>query len=177
MRVIRIDFVRSRAPTWAGGLLLVAAAMIAALLVIDFVRVQRITGDLETVLARLERRAAADQRKQGAVQTDAQSASALIQLAKARVEKLSMPWDRFFRMIDDMRHPDIALLSVEPDADGGIVRVGAEARDVPSMLGYISELREQGVLADAVVVNHQILQQAQYKPVRFSFVGQWKDRQ
>lgn len=176
IRKIKLEFVRQPTPAWIGQGLLVAAAIIASLMIVDFLRVQRAVGDLEMVLGKLERKAKIGLQNQDVVQADTQAALAQVQLAKSRVERLSMPWDRFFRVIDDMRHEDVALLSVEPDMDSGIVRVGAEARDVPSMLAYINQLRENAVLPDAVVVNHQILQQVQFKPVRFSFVGTWKDR-
>lgn len=177
MKPIRIDFVGSVIPSWTGSALLTVAVLITALLVVDFMRVQRVSGDMAIAVSRLERRVGASARLQSEAQADAQAASALMQLAKSRLDKLSLPWDRFFQMIDAMRHEDIALLSVEPDLESGIVRVGAEARDVPSMLAYVGLLREVGVLEDAVVLNHQVQQQVQFKPVRFSFVGTWKGRQ
>ncbi len=154
--------------------MLAASLVVAVLLVIDFMRVQRTAVDLEAAVARLERRAASAQSAAG--QAEPQDTTAMLQLAKARIHKLNMPWDRFFSLIDSLRHEDVALLSIEPDLETGAVRIGAEARDVPAMYAYVGQLRETEVLADAVVLNHQILQQVQFRPVRFSFVGTWNHK-
>lgn len=176
MRKIKIDFVGTSRQGWAGGALLVAAVIVSAMLALDYVRVIRTLDMTEAAIEKLQTVNSRASRGVSALDADPDTRRALLKLAQERIERLNIPWDRLFRKIEDMRHDDIALLSIEPDVASGTIRIGAEARDVPAMLAFISEIRDAGVISDAVVTNHQILTQMQYRPVRFSFTGSWMDK-
>lgn len=175
MRRIKIDFVKPARPEWVGGVLFVAAIIISTMLALDYVRVIRALDHTNAAIFKIEKRNARVSEK-GAALIDPETRRAMLSLAQERIERLNTPWERLFRKIEEMRHDDVALLSIEPDVNSGTIRISAEARDVPAMLAFIGEIRESAVIPDAIVTNHQVLTQVQYRPVRFSFTGQWLDK-
>lgn len=172
MKSVYINFVIKRHENWTGITLLVLSLIISILMGVDYVRVNNSLAEAEIAVGRYERRATRHSEVISGVSKEPDAALLLLQ-ANDLVKRLSMPWDRLFRVIEAMRNENIALLSVEPDLANGTVLVVAEARDIDNMIQYVASLGENEVLVDVVLREYQVMQQAQYKPVKFSFVGAW----
>ncbi len=114
-------------------------------------------------------------RRQAAEQaTGSKEAQLALHEAEAVVRELRQPWDGLFAAIEDAKTDDVALLSVDPDANRGLLRIGGEARRREAMLDFVQRLEGEGVLHDVLLVEHAIQLQNRDKPVRFSISATWE---
>lgn len=84
------------------------------------------------------------------------------------VGRLNMPWTAMLDTLEAQTPDDVALVSIEPDARGGIVRLQAEARTLDALLAYARALRTAGPFADAIPVKHETNEQDPNRPVRLT---------
>jgi hypothetical protein len=177
MRALRLNFIAQEAPRWPGFALLAMAAVVAGLVCYHYVSATRSVTDAEFVVSRLERRLARGRDSAAPISPAVFSTdNTAIQRAGELTRRLNAPWETLFKAMETVRHDRVALLAVEPDTIGGTVRIMAEAKDVASMLEYVDEQRDIGLLKDVVLSHHQVDQQHPYKPVRFAFTGVWMDK-
>lgn len=91
------------------------------------------------------------------------------------VQKLSLPWDRFFEAIEKAANTDVVLLSLQPEVKRGQVRIGGEARDKYAMLQYVSDLQEGGYFSEVKLLEHEVNERDADKPVRFMVSARWQN--
>ncbi|MFC5473632.1 hypothetical protein [Paraherbaspirillum soli] len=96
--------------------------------------------------------------------------------AAAVADQLRMPWDDLLKMLESAPMEHVALLSIEPIASRHQLRLAAEARDVSTMLDYLSYLQQQPTLHQVILSSHQIQRQAPGSPVRFQIQAQWSEK-
>lgn len=96
-----------------------------------------------------------------------------IDRANAVVRQLSVPWSQLFMALESCDCKDVALLSVDPDIDKSIVKIGVEARTLDAMLGYVAHLEAQSVFGAVSLVSHLVQQQDVDRPVRFIVLAEW----
>lgn len=89
------------------------------------------------------------------------------------IRQLGLPWDELFSTIESIPHDYVAVLSIQPDVEGGTVTITAEAESAADIAGYIEAINESGVLKDAHLINHQVKTQDTQKPVGFTLIGTW----
>jgi hypothetical protein len=53
------------------------------------------------------------------------------------------------------------------------VKIHAEARDLASMLAFHRQLQQNPALAQVVLVDHTVMKDVPFKPVRFHILAQW----
>lgn len=87
--------------------------------------------------------------------------------------RLRAPWPDLLKVLESVPMEDIALLSVEPLAARGQLRLSAEAKNMAAMLGYLAFLQAQPALRHATLVSHQVQRQTPGSPVRFQIQAQW----
>jgi len=87
---------------------------------------------------------------------------------------LGRDWRDLFAALESARNDDIALLSVEPDAERGQLLLVAEARQREAMLDYVRRLGQTPVLRDAVLIEHRVQRQVAERPIRFSLSAHWE---
>jgi Tfp pilus assembly protein PilN len=173
MRAVRLDFIPHTPPRWPGYALLTVASLGAVLVSSQYFHTARSLTDAESAASRLERRVLRQRDTTATASSVMPKDSALAQRAAEVTRRLATPWERLFKALETFRHQNIALLSVEPDAINGTVRITAEAKDTAAMLAYVEDLRESGLLANVTLSAHQVMPENPLKPVRFSFGGQW----
>lgn len=173
MRAVHVNFIQLPAARWPGRVLLVLALAAVVVVSYQYWSVARSVDEADTVLTRLERRAARAESTPAPTVAEGAEANRIIQQAGEVARKLAVPWEQLFAALESMRHDQVALLVAEPDAHGGTVRITAEAKDAAAMTQYVEQLREEGVLADVVISTHQVVLQSPYRPVRFVFAGTW----
>jgi hypothetical protein len=90
------------------------------------------------------------------------------------VRQLGLPWNALFSAVEGSAGKEIALLSLDPDLQKGMVRIGGEAKDFDALLNYVKELSTREVFGSVMLQNHQIQREVAEKPVRFSLIAQLK---
>jgi hypothetical protein len=173
MRAVRLDFVPHTPPRWPGYALLSIATLGAILVSAQYFQISRSLTDAETVATRLERRVLRARDAAGAAPATTPKDSSLVQRAADVTRRLATPWERLFKALETFRHENVALLSAEPDPINGTVRISAEAKDTATMLAYVDDLRESGLLSNVALNTHQVMLDNPFKPVRFSLGGLW----
>ncbi|MGE8410008.1 MAG: pilus assembly protein [Pseudomonas sp.] len=108
--------------------------------------------------------------------TSAQSREQSQKLAHMQrlAQQLQRPWERLFGLLEGLPQDDIALLSLNPDARKGQVRISAEARDLEAMLAFHKRLEASAELHDVSLLNHEILVKQPERPVLFNLSAQWE---
>jgi Tfp pilus assembly protein PilN len=107
---------------------------------------------------------------------DANQVASEIKQANAIILELNLPWKELFSALESYNQNDVAVLSIEPDAQQGLVRINAEAKSLDSLLAYIAYLQKVSLFQDVALLNHQIQEQDPQKPVRFMLQATWGAR-
>jgi len=166
-----IDFVPRRAAfSRAGAVLLMGGVVAIGLSIHAYFAVH---GELGELKENLGAAAAKAKRANGQPVPDSEQLRARIQLANMVVHKRSIPWDPLFRDLEAASGKDVAVLSVQPDAVAGAVRIGGEARDAAALSAYIERLEQQPSLADVYLAEHEVRQAAGRSPLRFGLQATW----
>lgn len=97
-----------------------------------------------------------------------------ISLARLTLQRIALPWNTLFKALGASESDGVALLSVEPDADAGVVQLTAVARDVPAMLTYLARLETNPHLSSAVVTRHEVTKTDPRLPIYFVVSAAWK---
>lgn len=71
------------------------------------------------------------------------------QAAQRVMAELSLPWESLLSALESIDQDGVKLLSVEPDARKGRLRIAAEASDTGEILAYVQALNDQAMLDDA----------------------------
>ncbi len=87
---------------------------------------------------------------------------------------LTGPWGKLFRALDSTEEPNVALLSLKPDAQNRTLRIYAEARGFSSMLSYYDALLQNGTFDKVVLTEHEIQDKNPLLPVRFNITASWQ---
>lgn len=85
----------------------------------------------------------------------------------AAVRQLNLPWRAVLDAVEAGTPKTIALLALEPDARRGLIRIEAEAADGEAMLAYVKQLKQQPLLAGAVLQKHRTEESQARRPLRF----------
>jgi Tfp pilus assembly protein PilN len=96
-----------------------------------------------------------------------------IQQANVILQQLALPWNTLFQALESTHEKDIALLTIQPDANKHSVRIGGEAKSLDVLLTYITQLEHSGVLNQVYLTSHEVRVEDAEKPVRFALVAHW----
>ena len=84
------------------------------------------------------------------------------------IRQLNTPWHHLFEQLESNTPKDMSLISIEPDAKRGSIRLQAEARTLDTLLTYAARLQFQGVLGALTYSKHETNEQDPNKPIRLS---------
>ena len=132
MDALKLDFLSDGRKRWPGYLALTVGLSAILLVAWRYQDENRKVFQLEKLVAsvrseRLSRLAPLPVEK-NSEQTALETAQ-----AKAIILELNLPWKDLFEAIESYRKDDIAVLSIEPDAQKGLVRINAEAKSLDSV--------------------------------------------
>lgn len=166
MRRLDLNFAAPR-PRWPLWALLAVAVLLAADAANSFFALR---GEL-TELSRppdLRRvRPAAESGLPESTQRELDSAQRILQ-------ELVLPWGQLFRGVESAIGNQAALLSVEPDASRGLVRITGEARNYPALIELMKRLESLQVLERVHLVSHEVREDLPQRPYHFALVGYWR---
>ena len=167
MRSLRFDFQRKPSPSATGWLLLLAGTAVLA----GFGNLQyELNGQRSAQAARLARLQAPGG---AAALTGGEPDEAPVVVARQLLDRAKLPWDSLFTALEVADTKDVALLSITPDAQRRQVKVHAEARSLDAMLEFQRRLQQNPALAQVVLVDHTVMKDVPFTPVRFHLMAQW----
>lgn len=109
-----------------------------------------------------------DRREPGAA-----SETPLHAAAEQAIARLQTPWPRMLASIESAGGKHVTLLSLEPNATTGEVRIQAQAKDVPSLITYVRTVSTAPDFSAVQLESHQIQLQHPQQPVDGSIVARW----
>jgi Tfp pilus assembly protein PilN len=175
VRTLDLDFLRTeRKGTRLGPLLLVAGVVaVGAVVWRDrmlaeqaYVLNQRI-GDTRS-LAQRSPPVAPDTRDPKLVAQEVVRANAVL-------ANLAVPWDALFGELESAANPNVALLSIQPEAGGRKVQLAGEARRFDDLLAYVAKLDGTPGFANVFLTEHE-MRGAADRGVSFTIAADWIGR-
>jgi nitrate reductase NapAB chaperone NapD len=88
--------------------------------------------------------------------------------------QLNAGWQPAFDALAATRSSKIALLSLDAVHAKRQIKLVAEARHLADAVEFIEALQQQPGVARAVLVQHEIEADAEYQPVRFQALVEWR---
>jgi hypothetical protein len=89
--------------------------------------------------------------------------------------QLGLPWQQLFVALGDASNSgNVALISIEPDPLKGHVVLVVEARNLGSMLKFVSDLQGSSDFSGVTLQSHTINKAVPEKPVRFRVAATWR---
>ncbi|MGZ3254031.1 MAG: PilN domain-containing protein [Burkholderiaceae bacterium] len=160
----------------ASWLFLLAAAALWVILSIDALHLQNQKNANAKNLSQVMRDAqtrldAQNARKQSASKVVIPEAQA--NAVNQAIQQLNLPWRDLFSAIESATPSTIALLAIEPDAKKHVLKATAEAKTSDDMIGYIEQLKKQGLFSNVLLAKHEINEQDPNKPIRFQLEAEW----
>jgi hypothetical protein len=167
MRSLQFDFQRKPAPSATGWLLLLAGiAGVAGFGQLKF--------ELDAQRADQAQRLARVQAPGGATAvTGSEPDEAPVLAARQLLDRARLPWDTLFGALESAAAGDVALLAITPEAQRRQVKIHAEARNLAAMLEFQRQLQQNPALAQVVLLDHTVMKDMPFTPVRFHLLAQW----
>lgn len=174
MQPVALDFVRRPFPAWPGMVLLAVGIGFMAELWISHLAASESLGEAEHQLKKVQRQYKPAPKKSVSRETSARLQGEFLQ-AQQVGDFLLLPWKELFAALEAAAIPDVALLSVEPDAKKHEVRITAEARDAGILFAYVKRLEGVPQFHDVHLMRHEIREDDKQHPIRFMVAAFWKD--
>jgi chorismate mutase len=95
--------------------------------------------------------------------------------ARKVIKRLSAPWDAFFNGFESISNKKVAILSIDPDIQTGVLRLEGEAKDYPAVLTFISQLRETKPFVKVFLSRHEYRRDDPQHPIMFMITMHWVD--
>jgi hypothetical protein len=178
-RRLTIDFAprtfwrAARLARWHHGLLMLAGLVLAGLAAHTAWATLQQVGELDSELAVTRGRLARRLARQSA--PPAAQDPARVEAANGVIDLLNLPWRPLLKALEQATPPQVALLSLVPDAAGRRTHGTAEAASHQAMLAYLQKLNQQPGLGMARLTRHGSQSESPDKPIRFEFDVQWQD--
>lgn len=169
---IDLDYQRSVRPfPWAGAVVL-ASAIAVLMFSGSYYRdtLARISY-WEAQAGKIER---ASIRQTVASPRDMKDMALEIKHANEVLTQITLPWDSLFQAVEWSAGKDVALLTIEPDAERREVKISGEAKNIGALLNYIGHLSAQEAFSGVYLRSHQVQRREREQPVRFALVVAWK---
>lgn len=96
-----------------------------------------------------------------------------MQKANLVMSEIDLPWEALFDSVEHASRPDVALLSFQPNPANRTLRIGGEAKDIPSMLEFVRALEREAALKDAHLLRHEVKRDNPQQPVVFLLIASW----
>lgn len=172
---LHLDFLhpQRRRPAAGIALLLVGAALLAGVVwrhatLESETRALRERVDNAVRMGRRDRAPLRPAGRDGA-RADAQAIAAANQV----LSSLNQPWSALFSQLESVATPTVALLSIQPEADGNRVLIGGEAQRYEQVLDYVASLEATAGFANAFLVSHAQRETGKVAAVDFLLSADW----
>lgn len=85
--------------------------------------------------------------------------------------ELTFGWGRMFAAVEKSVHPEVAILTIQPEPDTGQVRIAGEAKTYADILKLVDALGSEGTFATVTLVSHQAKPQDPVNALRFALTA------
>jgi hypothetical protein len=174
MPPMMLDFVRRPFPIWPGIVLLAIGLGVMTDVWSRYQAAGEALAEAEHRLEKLQRQHKPALRKPVSGETGARLQSEFRQAQRVG-DFLLLPWKDLFVALEKAAMPDVALLSVEPDATKREVRITAEAKDTATLFAYVKRLESVPRFHDVHLMRHEIREDDKQHPIRFTVAAFWRD--
>lgn len=89
------------------------------------------------------------------------------------VGRLSTPWDAFFVGLESIKSSDVAILSIQPDVQTGLLQIEGEAKDYAAVLTLVAQLRVTKPFSNVFLLRHEVKRDDPQHPVSFALSTHW----
>ncbi len=177
MRAIYLDYQRTYRPfPTLGVILLLVALGIGAQVVRQYQYLSYVLDGWEEMEVRVDRLARQHDIRLGAQgDPDAEQRAREVTKANEVLRRITLPWDELFAAIESAAPGQVALLTMEPDAEKRVLKISGEAKHVAAMLDYIRLLERRPMFHTVTLSNHQVQVTDPQRPVHFSLVAAWRE--
>jgi hypothetical protein len=93
--------------------------------------------------------------------------------AQQMVDRLSAPWGALFDGLESIKNNNVAILSIEPDTQTGLLRIQGEAKDYASVLTLVAQMRTSKPFSNVFLQQHEIKRDDPQHPVIFTLSMRW----
>jgi Tfp pilus assembly protein PilN len=173
---LHLDFARPYARRTGVAALLLAAGLVAALAAgLEYRHLAGEVERLERSIADSRRLARRDLPRLRAAASDPKQLAEEVRGANLVLAQLTLPWDALFGEIEAAGGDGVALLSIQPDAAGGTVRLTGEARSYQEVLAYVGRLERREALSRVFLTSHELRAGGAQRPVAFAVLAHWRE--
>ncbi|WP_283744008.1 PilN domain-containing protein [Sideroxydans sp. CL21] len=173
MTQLFLDYQRSnKLFPWAGMILLLLSLGLLALADIYY---QNLTERISYWELKSGQSQKATGRKTGNSPREINDMALEIKHANDVLNQITLPWDKLFQAVEWSSGKDVALLTIEPDAEKHVVKISGEAKNIEAVLNYVGHLSDQEIFNSVYLQSHQVQEQNPERPVRFALIATWKD--
>ena len=106
-------------------------------------------------------------------QRSAQYTEKDFEAARKILNRLATPWEAFFAGLESISNKHVAILSVVPDMQTGILRVAGEARDYAALLTLVAQLRTTKPFSEVYLSSQKTKEGDPQHPVEFIIYMHW----
>ena len=170
---LQLDFQQALPQLHWSGLLVLAAGLVCAGITLSSHLA------LQTQISSADQRVAAAQRvlrRQAPPPKPAAPTPLQLEQTKQANEVLallSLPWQDALSQIEGTQSSELALLSIEPDMQKGLIRLGGEAKSYQAILLYMKALQTRPGLSEVVLQTHDVEDQKPGTPTHFLITARW----
>jgi len=93
--------------------------------------------------------------------------------ARQIIGRLSAPWESLFSGLESIKNNNVAILSIEPDTQSGLLRIAGEAKDYASVLTFVAQMRTRKPFSNVFLQQHEIKRDDPQHPVSFTLSTRW----
>ncbi len=105
--------------------------------------------------------------------TDHQFTDKEVAAARQIISRISVPWDTFFVGLESVNNLDVAILSIQPDIQTGLLHIEGEAKDYAAVLTLIAQLRTTKPFSEVFLLRHEIKRDDPQHPLSFTVSMRW----
>jgi len=168
---VHLDYQRTPGSfPWVGLALLALALALLVWIGSDYLGLTRQAARLEAKAAQIAQ-THPRLRKENLTAAEMRDRAQEVKRANEVLRRLTMPWERLFQAVESSSGKEVALLTIDPDMEKGVVKISGEAKNLAAALAYIQRLEKQEMFGTVYLQSHQIQRQDPEKPVRFSLLG------
>ena len=164
-----IDYQHARNPR-LGWFLLVLGAVLCLGAMLSKQRLEREVAAVEAHLQGASKATAAQAAATSAGRTVETEFSEAADISR----QLATPWQKLFQSVERAYAEEVALLSVQPDAQRGSVSIVGEAKEYRDVLSFVRRLNQEAPLQDAHLVSTEIREADPQRPLVFTVAARWR---
>lgn len=171
---LSLDFVaRRRAPSLTGWLILLAGLLALSASALEYGDLAERKDDAEHAYEREARLQKRDAGELAARSKERIPAETLVHAARI-AQALRRPWAESLPQLEAAGSEDVAMLTLDTDADKGSLRVTGEARSLEAVFDYARRIGEQPAFASVQVENYEFREKTGVRSVQFRLVARWR---